>query len=125
MPIEAGLSFSQIIFLGDWPSQIITLADNLEIILHRVSVDFLRGASLLVVSFIASYFVNVLFFYVLFFWFIAFATFSISMSARLVQLSDDHASSESQLSGQLIDSLSNQSNIHIFSRKIYEAELRF
>ncbi|HAT8173868.1 TPA: ATP-binding cassette domain-containing protein, partial [Legionella pneumophila] len=96
--------------------------DNLEIILHRVSVDFLRGASLLVVSFITAYFVNVLFFYILFLWFIAFASFSIWMSARLVQLSDNHASSESQLSGQLVDSLANQSNIRIFSRKIYEVE---
>ncbi|CZL28275.1 ABC transporter ATP-binding protein [Legionella pneumophila] len=107
---------------GRIATQITTLADNLEIILHRVSVDFLRGASLLVVSFITAYFVNVLFFYILFIWFIAFASFSIWMSARLVQLSDDHASSESQLSGQLVDSLANQSNIRIFSRKNYEVE---
>lgn len=40
----------------------------------------------------------------------------------MVQLSDDHANSESQLSGQLVDSLANQSNIRIFSRKIYEVE---
>ncbi|MCE0721819.1 MULTISPECIES: ABC transporter ATP-binding protein [Legionella] len=107
---------------GRIADQIKTLADNLEIILHRVSVDFLRGASLLVVSFITAYFVNPLFFYILFLWFIVFASFSIWMSARLVQLSDDHASSESQLSGQLVDSLANQSNIRIFSRKIYEVE---
>nr|HAT1989844.1 ABC transporter ATP-binding protein [Legionella pneumophila]HAT1992101.1 ABC transporter ATP-binding protein [Legionella pneumophila] len=107
---------------GRIADQITTLADNLEIILHRVSVDFLRGASLLVVSFITAYFVNVLFFYILFLWFVAFASFSIWMSARLVQLSDDHASSESQLSGQLVDSLANQSNIRIFSRKIYEVK---
>ncbi|HHT0594774.1 TPA: ABC transporter ATP-binding protein [Legionella anisa] len=107
---------------GRIADQITTLADNLEIILHRVSVDFLRGTSLLVVSFITAYFVNPLFFYILFLWFIVFASFSIWMSARLVQLSDDHASSESQLSGQLVDSLANQSNIRIFSRKIYEVE---
>ncbi len=107
---------------GRIATQITTLADNLEIILHRVSVDFLRGASLLLVSFITAYFVNVLFFYILFLWFIAFASFSIWMSARLVQLSDDHANSESQLSGQLVDSLANQSNIRIFSRKGFEVE---
>lgn len=44
------------------------------------------------------------------------------MSSRLVQLSDDHASSESQLSGQLVDSLANQSNIRIFSKRAYEVE---
>ncbi|MFO9062771.1 ABC transporter ATP-binding protein, partial [Legionella pneumophila serogroup 1] len=36
--------------------------------------------------------------------------------------SDDHANSESQLSGQLVDSLANQSNIRIFSRKGFEVE---
>ena len=82
---------------GRIADQITTLADNLEIILHRVSLDFLRGASLLVVAFIIAFYVNALFFYILFLWFIAFASFSIWMSARLVQLSDDHAGSESQL----------------------------
>lgn len=105
---------------GRISDQITTLAENVEIILHRVSVDFIRGASLLIVSFIMAYFVNVLFFYILLFWFIAFASFSIWMSKRLIHLSDDHASSESQLSGQLVDALSNQSNIRIFSQKTYE-----
>lgn len=107
---------------GRLSDQIITLADNLEIILHRVSVDFIRGASLLIVSFITSYYVNAMFFYILLLWFLAFASFSIWMSRRLVQLSDDHASSESLLSGQLVDSLSNQANIRIFSQKRYEVE---
>ncbi|KTD24967.1 multidrug resistance ABC transporter ATP-binding protein [Legionella lansingensis] len=105
---------------GRIADQITTLADNLEIILHRVSVDFIRGVSLLIVSFITAYYVNVLFFYILFLWFIAFASFSIFMSRRLVHLSDEHASSESLLSGQLVDALSNQSNIRIFSQKTYE-----
>lgn len=103
---------------GRIADQITTLAENLEIILHRISVDFLRGASLLLVSFITAYSVNALFFYILFFWFIVFASFSIWMSARLVQLSDDHASSESQLSGQLVDSLANQSNVRIFHKNM-------
>lgn len=105
---------------GRIADQITTLADNLEIILHRVSVDFIRGTSLLIVSFITAYCVNTLFFYILLLWFIAFASFSILMSRRLVLLSDEHANSESQLSGQLVDSLSNQSNIRIFSQKSHE-----
>ncbi|KTC93745.1 ABC transporter ATP-binding protein [Legionella drozanskii] len=107
---------------GRISDQITTLAENIETILHRVSVDFLRGTSLLIVSFITAFYVNILFFYILLLWFIAFASFSIWMSRRLVQLSDEHASSESQLSGQLVDSLSNHSNIRIFSQKTYEVE---
>ncbi|CAM2952078.1 ABC transporter ATP-binding protein [Legionella steigerwaltii] len=120
--LGASTQFFQDNLSGRIADQITTLADNLEIILHRVSLDFLRGSSLLVVSFITAYYVNAVFFYILFLWFIAFATFSIWMSARLVQLSDNHASSESQLSGQLVDSLANQSNIRIFSKKTYEVE---
>jgi ATP-binding cassette subfamily B protein len=118
--LEARAQFFQDNLSGRISDQITTLADNIEIILHRVSVDFIRGTSLLIVSFITAYYVNVLFFYILLLWFIAFASFSIWMSARLVQLSDNHASSESQLSGQLVDALSNQSNIRIFSQKAYE-----
>lgn len=105
---------------GRLSDQITTLADNTENILHQVSVDFLRGTSLLIVSFILAYHVNPLFFYIQFVWFIAFSSFSVFMSKRLVHLSDDHASSESQLSGQLVDCLSNQSNIRIFSQRTYE-----
>lgn len=105
---------------GRISDQIKTLADNLETILHRVSVDFIRGGSLLIVSFITAYFVNAMFFYILLLWFIAFASFSILMSIHLIDLSDKHASSESLLSGQLVDCISNQSNVRIFSQKRHE-----
>lgn len=116
----ASTQFFQDNLSGRVADQITTLADNIEIILHRVSVDFLRGTSLLVISFITAYAVNALFFYILLLWFIAFAVVSIYFSARLVSLSDDHASAESQLSGQLVDGLANQANIRIFSQKAYE-----
>ncbi|MGQ3887826.1 ABC transporter ATP-binding protein [Legionella sp. CNM-1927-20] len=118
--LGASSQFFQDNLSGRIADQITTLADNIEIILHRVSMDFLRGSSLLIVSFIMAYSVNVLFFYILLLWFIAFASFSVWMSRRLVRLSDDYASSESQLSGQLVDSLSNQANIRLFSQKRYE-----
>ncbi|KTD79310.1 ABC transporter ATP-binding protein [Legionella waltersii] len=105
---------------GRISDQITTLANNLEIILHRVSVDFIRGGSLLIISFITAYFVNIMFFNILLLWFIAFASFSILLSLRLVDLSDTHASSESLLSGQLVDCISNQSNIRLFSKKSHE-----
>ncbi|KTD45536.1 multidrug resistance ABC transporter ATP binding protein [Legionella rubrilucens] len=118
--LGASTQFFQDNLSGRIADQITTLADNVEIILHRVSVDFLRGASLLVISFITAYSVNVLFFYILLLWFIAFAVVSISLSARLVHLSDDQAGAESQLSGQLVDGLANQSNIRLFSQTPYE-----
>lgn len=105
---------------GRISNQITTLADNIELILHRISLDFIRGASLLLVSFVAAYYVNPLFFYILFLWFVAFSSISILMSRRLVNLADNYASSESLLSGQLVDCISNHSNVRIFSKKKYE-----
>ncbi len=51
---------------GRIANQITTLADNIELILHIISKDFIRGTSLLMVAFIASYYVNSMFFYTLF-----------------------------------------------------------
>lgn len=118
--LGASSQFFQDNLSGRIADQITTLADNLEIILHRVSVDFIRATSLLMVSFIAAYSVNVLFFYIQLLWFICFCSFSLWMSKRLVHLSDTHASSESQLSGQLVDCLSNHANIRIFAQTQYE-----
>lgn len=105
---------------GRISDQITTLGNNIEIILHQIAVNFIRAASLLLVSFITAYYVNSSFFLIMFLWFLAFSTFSILMSRRLVQLSDTYASSESELTGQLVDCISNQSNIRMFSQKAYE-----
>lgn len=105
---------------GRIANQITTLADNIETILHRISLEFIRGTSLLIVSFATAYFVNPLFFYTLLIWFLAFASFSIFMSMGLIPLADKHAETESVVSGQLVDCLSNQSNVRIFSKKDYE-----
>lgn len=106
---------------GRIASQLTTLADNIEILLNRVALEFMRGMSLLIVSFITAYYVNPLFFYTLFIWFILFSSLSIYMSMHLVSLADGHARAESVVSGQLVDCLANQSNVRIFSRKDYEA----
>lgn len=105
---------------GRLSNQINTLADNIEIILHRISADFIRGFSLLLVAFASMYHVNPKFFYTLAIWFFVFSSFSVVMSKRLVNLSDTHASSEAVISGQLVDSITNVSNVGIFARRIYE-----
>ncbi len=100
--------------------QIIRLADNIEKILHQISRDLIRGGAVLIIAFITSYSVNPVFFYILLLWFIGFSSFSLYMSKRLVQLANDHATQEAALSGQLVDCISNQSNIRLFAKKDYE-----
>jgi len=105
---------------GQLSKQIGNLADGIIRIITFTSANFLRGASLLLTAFIAAYFVNSIFCFILLTWFILFATVSILMSKKLVSLSDVQASTESVVIGELVDSLSNHSNVRIFSRKSYE-----
>ncbi|MBL3284485.1 putative ABC transporter ATP-binding protein [Rickettsiales endosymbiont of Paramecium tredecaurelia] len=107
---------------GRITSQIITLADNIERIVHRISLDFIRGSSVLIISLITTLNVNMIFFYILILWFICFTTFSYLMSRRLINFADQHARSEAKLSGQLVDVLMNQSNVRAFARSALELE---
>ena len=105
---------------GRISSQINSLADNIERILHYISPDFIRAFSLLIIAFTTMYYVNPMFFYILALWFLAFFSLSLILSKRLVNLSDIHTASESMVAGQLVDSISNANNIGIFSRRVYE-----
>lgn len=105
---------------GKLSKQITNLADGVDKIFTSVAANFLRGASLLLTAFTAAYFVNPVFFLILFIWFVLFAGVSVLMSKRLVLLSDVQASAESTVVGELVDALSNQNNIRLFSRKAHE-----
>lgn len=105
---------------GRISNQIITLADNIGRILHHISADFIRGASLLLIALISMYYVNPIFFYTLASWFLIFSLISIYLSKYLVNLSDTHTESESNISGQLVDSISNINNVRFFSRQANE-----
>lgn len=105
---------------GKISKQITNLVDGVTEIITFCAANFLRGLSLLLAAFAASCFVNPIFFIILVGWFTCFAWFSISMSKRLVALSDELADAESIVVGELVDSLSNHSNVRIFSQKTYE-----
>lgn len=105
---------------GKTSKQITNLADGIEKLTSNVASNFLRGVSLLLTAIITAYFVNPIFCFILVSWFILFSTLSILMSKKLVMLSDMQASAESVVVGELVDSLSNHSNVRIFSRKSYE-----
>lgn len=105
---------------GRIASQITTLADNVEIILHNVSANFIRCFSLLLIALISTYAVHIIFFYILTLWALIFFVCSIIMSKHLVHLSDIHAQAESAVSGQVVDNISNVTTIGIFARRSYE-----
>lgn len=105
---------------GKLAKQITNLADGIEKLISDLASNFLRGASLLLTAILAAYFVNPIFFFILSSWFILFTSISFMMSKKLVSLSDAQATAESVVVGELVDSLSNHSNVRIFSKKEYE-----
>ena len=112
--------FYQNTLSGKVSKQITNLSDGvIDIITYKMT-NFLRGGSLLLAAFAASYYVNSIFCLILITWFIIFATISISMSRKIVSLADKLAEEETVVVGELVDSLSNHSNVRIFGRKIYE-----
>jgi ATP-binding cassette subfamily B protein len=105
---------------GKIANQISTLAENITKIIYSISADFLRGLSVSIISFITAYYVNPVFCYILLLWFIAFSIISMLISKHLLKLSSIHAASESALSGQLVDCVTNNNNVRIFAKKDYE-----
>jgi len=105
---------------GRIASQINTLADNIERLLSRLCGSLIRGISLVIVVLASAYSVSPTFSFIMLVWFIVFSTFSIRMSKRLVTLSDRHTKTEAEISGQLVDSISNMSNIGLFARRFDE-----
>ncbi len=112
--------FYQDTLSGKLSKYITNLADSIEKIIHSIVCNFLRCFSLLIVGMIFVYFVNTIFCLILIIWFIIFSSVSIMMSKKLVLLSDAQAVSESIVVGELVDALSNHSNVRIFARKCVE-----
>ena len=112
--------FYQDALSGKISKQITNLADGIERLITTISANFLRGASLLLAAIGAAYFVNPIFCVIQVVWFALFAIVSIQMSKKLSSLSDAQASTESMVVGELVDALSNHSNVRIFSRKAHE-----
>jgi ATP-binding cassette subfamily B protein len=93
----------------------------MERALHEISPHIIRGIVLLSGSLATMYFVHPLFFYGLLTWTICFMIISYFISRNIIGLAEDHATSESLLSGQLVDSISNTQNIRLFAQYTYES----
>lgn len=110
---------------GKISKQITSLIDSITLLITWINVFFLRGLSMLLGVFIASYSVSPIFFSIMFLWFLIFATSSIILSKKLVHLSDQLSEQESLVSGELVDCLSNHNSVRLFAREAYEqARLR-
>jgi ATP-binding cassette subfamily B protein len=105
---------------GRLASQINTLADNIERIVTDISRHLIRCLVLVIVSMISMYIIHPDFFYALTIWLIFFVSYSLYKSKKLIHLSEVHADAESNVTGQLVDSITNSSNVRIFARRMFE-----
>lgn len=105
---------------GKLSKQITNLAEGFEALASTIIANFLRGTALLLTAFVASYSVNPVFCFILIIWFIVFASVSMMMSKKLVRLADIQAEAESSVTGELVDTLSNQNNVRLFAAHAYE-----
>lgn len=105
---------------GKISKQITNLSDGVVDIITYKMTNFFRGLALLLTAFATSYYVNSVFCFILITWFIIFACISIYMSKKIVTFADKLAEEETVVIGELVDVLSNHSNVRIFGRKIYE-----
>ncbi|HQS83431.1 MAG: ABC transporter ATP-binding protein [Alphaproteobacteria bacterium 16-39-46] len=106
---------------GKISNNINILANNMEESIHDISPHIIRGAVLLIGALISMYFVRPIFFYGFAVWAFFFFLISWLFSKKIVRLADTYAESESLVSGQLVDSVSNSQNIRLFSRSAYES----
>ncbi len=105
---------------GKISNQVTQLADNIYRILCGATPNLLRGCSLIIIALVTTFFVNPIFSLIILIWAILFISFSLLMSHKLINLGDKYAEKESEISGQIVDIISNQSNIRIFANRAYE-----
>ena len=105
---------------GKVANQIQNLAEGIKSIIADNTPDFLRCSITIIASLVVSYSVNPIFCLILTIWCVLFVGISIVMYKNSILLSGKKASEEAIVVGELVDSMSNQSNIRVFARKSYE-----
>ncbi len=122
--LERILSYSHHFFQNTFSTrttkQILTLAENIETILYRYSHNVIIAVSMLFISLIAVFKVNVIFGFIIMGWLICFTVFSLFMARYMTKFVDAYAKSESLIAGEIGDVISNQSSIRFFAHQKYE-----
>ncbi len=108
-------------FSGSISNNINVLAENIEMAVHDLSRFLIRGFVVLITALVGMYFVHPVFFWGLFLWTVLFLTISFSFSKKIRNFSNSYAESQSQITGQLVDGITNIQNIRLFSRRTYES----
>lgn len=107
---------------GTLAKQVANLSDGTERLITSVAANFIRGTSLLLTAIVTAFYVNPIFGVILSIWFACFVSASLKISKRFVALADVQAGAESGMVGELVDTLSNQSNVRVFAKRQFEKQ---
>ncbi len=116
-------SFFQDRLSGTISNNIVILADNIDLISKIIFIRITRGVVQVFVAFISVYFVHPIFSLALIIWTFLFVFIGLKFSGRILTLSDAYAESQSEVSGRIVDSITNFPNVKIFSGKSFEARI--
>ncbi len=108
---------------GKLANHIHTLAESVEKIVHDLARYIIRGLTVVLVSLVSMYLVSPIFAYALALWCVVFTVGSVWVSRRIVGLSDAYAKTQAELSGQVVDAISNAQNVRLFARLGFEKSL--
>ncbi|MFK7974037.1 MAG: ABC transporter ATP-binding protein [Rickettsiaceae bacterium] len=114
-------SFFQNSLSGSIANNINILADNIDLISKTIFIRVTRGIVQVLVAFISMYFVHPIFSVALIIWAFTFIFISLKFSRKILALSDEYAKSQSEVSGRMVDSITNFTNVKIFARKSFES----
>lgn len=106
---------------GSISSHISILSDNMERVAGTILGRIIRGAAQLITALIAMYFVHPIFSISLLVWAVTFISISIRISKKVRAFSDNYAQSQTQVSGKIVDSVSNFSAVKVFSQLKFES----
>jgi ATP-binding cassette subfamily B protein len=113
--------FFQDNFTGTVTNNIQKLADNIEKMVHNISLFLVRGFTQFLLALITmGILVHPVFSAALFIWIALFVSLSIIYSNKIVALADQYADSEVQVAGQISDSITSVTSVKLFAREKHE-----
>lgn len=114
-------NFFQDNFSGTIAKNITALSDKIESLIYDYSAQIIRGITQTITALILMYFIHPAFSIILFTWVLLFTIGSSLCIKKISVLSDDYAESQSAVTGEIVDSVGNFSNVKIFGAGAYEA----
>lgn len=110
-------------FSGSHASNITILTQALERLTNNVFIRLIRGGVQLIAALIMMASVHPLFSIIFFLWTLFFVSLSLLFSKKIRFLSNDLAKKHSEVSGKVVDSLSNGKDVRLFSQIFLEISL--